>query len=267
MNTIPDIYIAAIISNLLSLSIFGGVLMYLTPREERIFIGLLIVLMLPMNPLAYYVVRMPIDSLLSNVIGKESQIYGFIRNFYAPLTEEPAKLWPLLIPLFYRRINSSNLVRIAIAIGLGFGVGEAWTVATLMSKSPEIAAYPWYMLGGYIFERFMVCIAHAAFVAVAIHFIVIRRAVISGVLLGALLHFLGNFPIYLARNNMFGLGKDVWQGLLILWTNSYFLAMGAILAYMAYGKGWFKKDDKRHYKVSRMRQFLPPPFFYNTASS
>ncbi len=104
--------------------------------------------------------------------------------------------------------------------------------------------YPWYMLGGYINERFLVCIGHAVFVAVAVHFIVIRRAVMKGVLLGMLLHFLGNFPIYLAYKNIFGLGKDVWSVVLQVWVPVYFLAMGALLAYMALGRQWVEDENK-----------------------
>jgi hypothetical protein len=80
---------------------------------------------------------------------------------------------------FFRRINSSNLGRIAIAIGLGFGIGEAWNIAALISQLPEFMKDPWYMLFGFISERMLVCIGHAAFVAVAAHFIIFRRAIFS----------------------------------------------------------------------------------------
>jgi hypothetical protein len=100
LNSIPSIYIAAAITSALSLSVLGGLLMYRTPRNERIFVGLLVILMFPMSPLAYHFVRTPFDAWFSVTTGKESEVYGFLKNFYAPLTEEPAKLWPLLIPFF-----------------------------------------------------------------------------------------------------------------------------------------------------------------------
>jgi hypothetical protein len=261
MNSIPDIYVATVLSNFLSLSIIGGLLLYRTPREERLFLCVLVVVMLPMNVLAYHLLRMPFDSWLSVTIGKDSWLYGFIRNFYAPFTEEPAKLWPLLIPFVYRRITKENVVRVALAIGLGFGVGEAWNVANLLLQSPGVAKYPWYMLSGFIFERSLVCIGHAAFVGVTMYFIVIRREIIKGVCLGMLLHFIGNFPIYLARNNVLGFGKDVWQALVALWVILYFLTMGAILAYMVYGNKWLEKFFRGTIKCPECGNTYRRPFF------
>jgi len=95
--------------------------------------------------------------------------------------------------------------RSALAIGLGFGVGEAWTVAGLLSKSPEIAKYPWYLLNGYMSERMMVCVIHAAFTASALALIFKHKRVFLGLLACMILHFLGNFPIFLAVKNAFGL--------------------------------------------------------------
>jgi len=233
MTAIPDIYIAAIVTSILSLGIIGGLLLYFAPKENRSILYLLILVMLPMNALAFYLVRMPLDTLLLNAFSKGNGFYQFMRMIYAPLTEEPAKLWPLLIPWFYRRISSVKTFRAALAIGLGFGVGEAWTVAHLLSRSPAIAQYPWYML---INERVMVCIIHSAFTAVALHFIIARKRIVVGILTAMGLHFVGNSPIFLASWNVFGIGRETWQVILQLWVLFYFLAMGALLILMAYGR-------------------------------
>lgn len=237
----PDIYIAAIITSALSLGAIGGSLLSRASKDERWFLGALILIMLPMNALAFHGIRTPMDAWLSASLGKTSGLYHFARVLYAPLTEEPAKLWPLLIPWFYRRAEAGHLVKAALAIGLGFGVGEAWTVAALLSKSPEIAAQPWYRLGGYINERAMVCVMHAAFTAAAIHGIIKRRSVLKGLALAALLHFVGNFPIFLAQQNLWGLGRNAWMVILQLWVFAYFLLMGFFLVYMAYGRQWLEK--------------------------
>lgn len=235
---IPDIYIAAIVTTILSLGIIGVLLLYFAPKENRFILYLLILIMLPMNALAFYLVRMPLDALLLNAFSKGNGFYQFMRMIYAPLTEEPAKLWLLLIPWFYRRISSVKNFRAALAIGLGFGVGEAWTVAHLLSRSPAIAQYPWYML---INERVMVCIMHSAFTVVALFFIISKKRIAVGILAAIGLHFLANFPIFLARWNVFNIGKEAWQVILQLWVLLYFLAMVALLAYMAYGRQWTKK--------------------------
>ena len=264
-NAMPDIYIAAIITSVLSLLVIGGLLLFRTAKEERIFLGILILVMLPMNALAFHCVRMPIDAWLSTLLGESSKLYQFIRVLYAPFTEEPSKLWPLLIPWIYSRIGSRNFVSVAIAIGLGFGVGEAWTVAGLLSKSPEIAMYPWYMLGGYINERIMVCVMHSAFTGVALHFIIKRKAVIIGLLSAMLLHFIANFPIFLlAQKNLFSIGKDVWSVWMVIlqiWVLSYFLLTGFILAYLAYGKQWIQKLFKSKMKCPECENIYQRPIF------
>ncbi|MFN8539856.1 MAG: hypothetical protein U0232_20545 [Thermomicrobiales bacterium] len=81
-----------------------------------------------------------------------------------PLTEEPAKLWPLLIPAFARRITRENAVRCAVALGLGFGIGEIGFIAQLIYADGDFNALPWYNFSGFINERFMVCLIHGGFV-------------------------------------------------------------------------------------------------------
>lgn len=257
----PDIYIAATITSALSLAVIGGLLFLRAPREERGFLGILVLVMLPMNALTFYMVRMPLDGWLSSMMGKQNEAYHLIRTLYAPITEEPAKLWPLLIPFFCRRMRSIPVHRVALAIGLGFGVGEAWTGASLLSKSPEIAKYPWYMLGGYLSERMMVCVMHSAFTASALVLIFKRERVFLGVLACMLLHFLGNFPIFLARENVLGLGPKAWQILLQLWVPVYFLMMGSLLACLAYGRHWFKKLVRGSVRCPECKHAYAHPFF------
>lgn len=238
---IPDIYIAAAITSALSLSVIGGLLFSRAPKQDRSCLGILLLVMLPMNALAFYSVRMPLDGLLSSVLGKQNAVNDLIRTLYAPITEEPAKLWPLLIPLFYHRMKSVPVHRLALAIGLGFGVGEAWTVAGLFSQSPETAKYPWYLFGGYMTERMMVCVMHAAFTVSALVLMLKHNQIVLGLLACILLHFLGNFPVFLAGKNAFGLGPRAWQVIMQLWVLVYFLLMGSFLAYLAFGRKWFRK--------------------------
>lgn len=237
---IQHIYIAAIITSLMSLTVIGGLTFMRTPKEERSTLSLLLLLMLPMNAIAYYIVRIPFDGWLFSIMGKENEIYHFIKTLYAPITEEPAKLWPLLIPIFYRRLKDMPIHRVALVIGLGFGVGEAWTVASLLAKSPEIAKYPWYMLGGYISERMMVCIMHAGFTASALVLITKRKKISLGLLACMLLHFMGNFPIFMAKKSFFDLKPETWQVILQVWVTLYFIIMGSFLAYLTFGKQWLR---------------------------
>jgi hypothetical protein len=257
----PDIYIAAIISNSLSLLIIGGMLLSRTPKDGRLLLAMLVLFMCPMNPLVFWLVRVPVDGLFETLLGNESDMYHIVRTLYAPLTEEPAKLWILLIPCFYQRIKSTPIHRTALAIGLGFGIGEAWTVAILLSKSPEITKYPWYMLRGYILERMMVCIMHAAFTAAALWFIIKKRRIAVGLLACIILHFLGNLPIFLAKYNCFYLGQNIWRIILQTWIVVYFLAMGCLLAYITYGKGWLSKLIRGKVRCPECKEIYKHPIF------
>ncbi len=256
-----DIYIAATITSVLAALLIGVPLFTRTEKDEKALLAMLVLALLPMNALAFYCVRLPADSLVVASLGKGSEFRQIVGTFYAPLTEEPAKLLILLIPWVCRRVKAANLVRVAFAIGLGFGVGEAWTVATLLAKSPEIAKYPWYMLGGYMGERMMVCVMHAAFTAAALHFIVRRTSVVMGVAAAMLLHYLGNFPIFLARANVFGLGDAVWAGVLQAWVLIYFLLMGGMLSYMAYGNEMFQKIFKGKMRCPECGEVYERPIF------
>lgn len=51
-----------------------------------------------------------------------------------------------------------------------------------------------------------------------------------------LLHYFGNFPIFLLQKNAFGLGQSVWVVLVSLWVQLYFFGGIALLARFHYGK-------------------------------
>lgn len=56
----------------------------------------------------YHKVRLPVDEWLSQSFGKGDLLF-WIRTTYAPLTEEPAKIWPLAIPILRRSLTRQNL--------------------------------------------------------------------------------------------------------------------------------------------------------------
>src|SRR3974377_1017792 len=139
-----QIYIAAIITTVFTFLIMGGFLKWKSPKEEIPLLISLMLLELPMAIAAYYLVRMPLlDEFVKLVINKNSGIYHFITILYAPLTEEPAKLLLLLIPFFYRKITEKNAIRAALALGLGFGLGEIWLVGSFVASVPAYANIPW----------------------------------------------------------------------------------------------------------------------------
>ena len=242
------LYVAAAVTSLLALLVMGRFILMQAPRAEWRFLALVMAVHLPMCAIAFHWVRLPIKAWLVGVLGTESRTFAFLDTCFAPLTEEPAKLWLLLFPWFVARLRKENAPRIAMAIGLGFGIGEAWLLVGLLRHDPQIARIPWYMfaaLGGFIVERFMVCIFHSAFTATALW--LFPRAPLRGILCAMGLHYLGNFPIALMAWNVGGLGHAVWSVLAQTWLILYFASMLALLGHFfksadpAGWRGW------RHY--------------------
>lgn len=97
------IYITAIITTSLSLAVIGSIIFWRSPREERSFLSVVILSEIPMCALAFYFIRLPLDGWLRTLLGLQSGIYKFLTTLYAPITEEPAKLWILLIPWFLKK--------------------------------------------------------------------------------------------------------------------------------------------------------------------
>lgn len=230
----PGIYIAALITTALVLIAYGSFIlkMKLPVNKRALLIAFLLVL--PAQPLAFYLVRLPINEWLVGVLGKESGVYEAITLFYAPLTEEPAKLIPLLFPFILRDITRENFVRYAMTIGLGFGIGELWFIAERVTHNPEYASMPFYYFSGFLGERFQVCLLHGAFNSLVLWRL--RNKVWLGFLLAAAAHFFGNFPIYLMAKDVGGIGQMAWQVIISLWLAAYFLGGIALLAFFRYGK-------------------------------
>lgn len=255
------IYIAAIISTLLAGLIVGMVVFRKLPRNQFIFIGIAILLQLPMSYISFNFLRMPFDSWFHSLFSSGEQIYRFLTTFYAPIFEEPVKLWPLFIPWFYRNIKKENFVKIALALGLGFGVGEIWFLAQRLAVlDPKTSALPWYQLTGFINERVMVCLMHGAFTSVTLYTLTKSKSWL-GIIGSMALHYLGNFPIYLMAINLFDIGKNIWLSIVSVWIMIYFI--GAMFLLVWFSSGNFKLITFffGKSKCPECKQIYDPPMF------
>lgn len=224
--------VAAIITFALAAIIGGAVLWRLTPPADRCWVGGCLVATLPMSWLMYHGVRLPLDGWLKAAL-TEGETLAWLRTAYAPLTEEPAKLWPLLLPFFRRSLTRDNLGRVALALGLGFALGEMLTVANLVIvRQPAVAALPWWQLGGYISERLFSCAIHPAMTALCLWSWRKGRGLALGLLAAMLAHFLCNFPITAAQRGWFGLSPQIAPGILFVLTLMFFLGSVAWLAHL-----------------------------------
>jgi hypothetical protein len=203
------IYIAAVITTLAVVAAYGYLIRRLSPSSDHRFLLIAGMMALPLQPLAFYLVRLPLDGLVRQAIGTGAA-YGWVTTFYAPLTEEPAKWLVLAVPLVWRALRPDNAVAAALAVGLGFGIGEIWFLAEQIARVPAYQAVPFWMFGGFLTERFIVCFLHGGFIAFLVARLASGHALLPGALAGLALHYFGNLPIFLASIEAFGLPAAAW---------------------------------------------------------
>ncbi len=232
------IIVAAAITTALVVVLYGYIIARMSSRADRSLLVLAALVALPLQPLAFYLVRLPLHHALTGWLGAGALLTA-ISLFYAPLTEEPAKWLPLLVPAIRRRLTPDNAVALALAVGLGFGVGELWLIAFQLARVPAIAALPFYTFTGFLFERTLVCFLHGGLIVFAYHRLAGGRSFLVGGLIGMALHFALNFPIFLAGIDLFGVGNSVWSTLLTLWI--VFLAAALGIAVTRLSRGRFRE--------------------------
>jgi DNA-directed RNA polymerase subunit RPC12/RpoP len=220
---VHGIYVAAILTTGIALAVFGTLVRRLKQPANGRLLLLAALIALPLQPAAFYFVRVPLDHWLTAVLGRDSGMLHWLVTFYAPLTEEPAKLVPLLVPAIRRDISRANFAR----------YGEMWFIAEVVARNPKFATVPFYLFGCYLSERLMVCLLHGAFVCVALWRW--RRNFALGVLGAMTLHWLGNLPIFLVASNAFGLGPTFWAVAVQAWIVAFFIGAVALISYIAFG--------------------------------
>lgn len=239
----PAIYLAALLTTAVAAAGFGTLVHRLPLAAHERFLWLAAAVVLPMQPLVFYALRLPLDRWLAAQLDPgvahrwlttldSGAAYRWLTTFYAPLTEEPAKLLPLLIPAIARDVRRENAARYALAIGLGFAIGEMWFIAARVARMPAFSAMPFYQYGGYVGERLMTCVFHAAFVALPLW--CGRRRLVLGLAGAMALHWLGNFPLSLMAWNAGGLGREFWMIFVQCFLGLYFLAAVALLSFFAF---------------------------------
>lgn len=229
------ITIAAAITTALVIAFYGYIIARMSAREDRSLLILAALVALPLQPLAFYLVRMPLHGLLNATLGVGA-LLTTLTLFYAPLTEEPAKWLPLLVPAVRRRLKPENAVALALAVGLGFGIGEIWFLAEQLARSPAFAALPFYAFNGFIGERAVVCFLHGAMIVFAYSRLAAGRSFIVGGLIGMALHFALNLPIFLAKIDLFGIGNVAWAIVLALWVPMFAIALGVVVTRLSRGR-------------------------------
>lgn len=228
------IVVAAIVTVAVALAGYGYLIFRLSRPDERTAVLVAALVMLPMQPLVFYLVRLPIDGVVRAILG-EGWLYAFVATFYAPLTEEPAKWLVLLVPLVARALTPRGAVPIALATGLGFGLGEIGFIAEQVTRVPALAALPAWQFGGFFVERLLVCFAHGIMVLLAFRWLAEGRGFWPGALLGMAIHYLLNFPIYVAGLDILPIAPEFWQAGIQLYLVAFTIGGGLLVNQLVVG--------------------------------
>ncbi|MEI6540527.1 MAG: hypothetical protein WCO86_13540 [Planctomycetota bacterium] len=223
-----SIYIAAIVVTAFATAIYAGLLALLTPKEIRKSLLLLALIELPLQPLALFYVRKPLDGIILSAMGKTDWYY-FVTAWYAPVTEELAKLLPVILFLVFKRIDKNQLRAWMLPISFGFGIGEAWLIAWTITRVPAYANTPWYMFGGFLNERLQVCFIHGMMTGLGLFLSIGKGRWLLGTFVAMLLHFFMNLPIYLFSPLVLNLNPTTAGLLSSLWVLIYFLIAIALV--------------------------------------
>ena len=87
----------------------------------------------------------------------------------APIFEEAIKMLPaVLLPRRRFLREAPQALSSGLALGIGFGLGEAAFLAYGIAQSPAYNQLPWYMFTGFASERLIVTFAHGFMTSLAV---------------------------------------------------------------------------------------------------
>jgi len=255
------IYISAIITTALAIFVYGSFVFIKAKKKALPWYITAVLVHIPIYWAAFFWYRIPLDWLITRFIEAGSGWHLFISMTYAPITEEPAK-W-ILLPVVAIAIAITKAekfpfhpIKMALAIGLGFGIGEMWLLAVGVAKIPDYATFPWYMFSGFIGERFMVCFLHAAFAAVVWTKLRKGYKIIWGMVIAMLLHYFANFPIYLKIIDLGNFGETTWIAII-----SAYIYLFILVLYLTFGSAPIGSVLYGKARCPSCGEIYPRPYF------
>lgn len=196
----------AVITVVLTAALCIAFLHHLTHSDRR-YLRLMLI-SLPFSLIVNQLVKTPLITSVAAwadvplKLGREMPVW-FIALILlnAPVFEEAIKLLPMALPVLrsYSRDALSSLWA-GLALGLGFGLGEAIYIAYGIAQTSNYNSLPWYVFGGYASERLIVTFAHGFMTSIAAYGLFKGRSnAILGYVSAVGLHALINLgPILLA---------------------------------------------------------------------
>jgi uncharacterized membrane protein YhfC len=170
----PGIYVMA------ALTIFGTAILciaalnYLTQSDRRYY--WLILAGLPLSLIVNRLIKIPFITGTAGLAGIPLKLgsdtplwFIFVIWLTSPVFEEAIKMLPIFIPIGRKFLRVGiQALDAGLALGLGFGLGEAAYLAYGIAQSPDYNQLPWYMFTGFASERLIVTFGHGFMTSLAI---------------------------------------------------------------------------------------------------
>lgn len=170
----PGIYVMAALTLLVTGVLCIATLNQLTQSDRRFY--WLIVAGLPLSLIVNRFVKTPAITALAGWagiplrIGLDVPVWFIIAVWLnSPVFEEAIKMLPMLLPVSRGFLHdASEALWAGLALGMGFGLGEAAYLAYGIAQSPEYYQLPWHVFTGYATERLIVTFAHGLMTSIAV---------------------------------------------------------------------------------------------------
>ena len=170
----PGIYRMAVLTILLTGLLCVTTLKQLTGSTRRY--GWWLLVGLPLSPVVNQFIKTPLIAFLAAATGTPLKLgldvpIWFILLIWmnAPLFEEAIKLFPMLLPASRNFLKEApQALWAGLALGMGFGLGEAAYLASGIAQSPTYNQLPWYLFTGFALERLVVTFGHGLLTALAV---------------------------------------------------------------------------------------------------
>jgi uncharacterized membrane protein YhfC len=199
---IPQIYIMAAVTLVVSVAFWGGLIYFFTGRQKRYF--WLLSFGVPLSAIANLILKRQAIVLVGQAfhvppgLGLASPAWFLAFGvLITPLVEEPIKVLPLLLRSAWEVVTSqTSALWVGFVLGISFGLGEALFLAYAIAKNPAYASLPWYAYTGYFNERLMTCFVHGVFTAIVV--IGIKRGgryILYGLVSAISLHLFLDAPV------------------------------------------------------------------------
>jgi uncharacterized membrane protein YhfC len=200
-------------------------------RSDRRYYGLLLA-GLPLSFLVNRYIKIPAITSFAGWTGTSLRLgpdapWWFIIAIWlnAPIFEEAIKLLPMALPVSRRFLRDApRTLAAGLALGMGFGLGEAAYLAYGIAQNPVYSQMPWHMFTGFATERLIVTFGHGLMTSIAVLGLFTgKRKMFLRYLTAIGLHALINLgPILLALNYIPASVSSLGSYAAILWAFQIF---------------------------------------------